>query len=401
MKLRSMAILSQVLILAGLLSNSASIAAGLPAAKVEIATVETAVYDRFVSLGGTVIPFKKVTISAQVGGEINYIAGIEGDGFKSGELLVSMDDKAILARRAAAMAEWQRAMAAYQNAIAQYNRELWSPRSEQPMPGMALPNMMDQMFTRPFSDAMGVGDKGAENRANLVAVKAQVQQAIADMQRVKAQIAEIDVQLNHTKLVAPFDGVIVKKRVEAGDAVQPGTPLLIFAKSNHLTIEVNIPVNLMQGIKKGAVFTAHLENQQPLPVRVAQVFPIADDLQHTVKVKFDLPVGAPAAPGMYAEVEIKNAASQSLHFPIVPKSAVKKRGSLPAIYVVDPKTHQVTMRIVRLGKAAKSGYLIILSGLKAGEQIIANPPSDIVSGMVVEEGRLRPASKQSADHENE
>lgn len=369
-------------------------------ASIQVMTVGTAAYDRYVSLGGTVVPFKKVTITAQVGGEVNYLAGIEGDVFKAGELLVSTDDKVLLARRAAALAQFQKAMAAYQNAEAQYNRELWSPRSEQPIPGMALPNMMDQMFTRPFSDAMGVGDKDAENRANLMAALTQVKQAIADMEAAKARIAEIDVQLTHTKSRAPFDGVIVKKMVEAGDAVQPGQPLLEFAKSKHLTIEVNIPVSLMRGLKKGDIFVAHIDNKQPIQVRVSQVFPVADALQHTVKVKFDLPLGAPAAPGMYAEVQVKNAASQNLQFPVVPKSAVRKLGSLPTLYSVDPQTHIVHMKVVRLGKAAENGYYIVLAGLEQGEQIVVNPPENIVSGMKLENGKLvAEAKKQHEDDE--
>ncbi len=359
-------------------------------ASVQVETVGTAVYDRYVSLGGTVIPFKKVTISAQVGGEVNFLAGVEGDRFKAGELLVSTDDKVLLARRAAAMADFQSAMAAYQNAVAQYNRELWSPKSEQPMPGMALPNMMDQMFTRPFSDTIGIGDKDAENRANLAAVMTQVKQAIANMERAKARIAEIDIQLTHTKSRAPFDGIIVQKMIEAGDVVMPGKPLLVFAKSKHLTVEVNIPVNLMQGIRKGAIFMARVDNQPPIQVRVAQVFPIADALQHTVKVKFDLPLGAHAAPGMYAEVQVKNAASQNLHFPVVPETAIRKLGSLPAVYVVDPQTKKVHMNVVRLGKYAQNGYNIVLAGLKAGEHVVVNPPENIVSGMKLEDGKLLP-----------
>ena len=366
-------------------------------AAIQVITVGTAVYDRYVSLGGTVVPFKKVTVSAQVGGEVNYIAGVEGDVFKAGELLLSIDDKVYLARRKAAYAQFQKAMAAYQNAVAQYNRELWSPRSEQPMPGMALPNMMDQMFSRPFSDAMGIGDKSAEDRANLAAVQARVKQAIADMEAAKARIAEIDVQLMHTKSLAPFDGVIVKKMVEAGDAVQPGKPLLEFAKSKHLTLEVNIPVSLMRGIRKGEIFTARMNNTVPIQVRVAQIFPVADALQHTVKVKFDLPVGAPAAPGMYAEVQIKNAASQNLQFPEVPQSAIRKLGSLPFIYTVDPKTSIIHMKVVRLGKRAANGYYIILSGLKPGERVIVNPPEQIVSGMKLMQGELIPLSKQQTE----
>lgn len=363
---------------------------------VKTQVIQSKVYDRHVSLGGTVIPFKEVTINAQQAGQVNYIAGIEGDDFKAGTLLVSTDDDILRAQRNAAMAQWQQASYAYQNAINQYNRELWSPKTEQSMPGMALPGLMDQVFTRPFANSMGYGDEDVDRRANISSAQSRVQEAQAQMQQLKSKIDEIDVHLSDTKSLAPFDGVIVKKMVEAGDTVQPGQPLLAFAKNNHLSLEVNVPVNLMLGIKKGAVFNARLANKVPLQVRVAQIFPVANDLQHTVKVKFDLPIGAPAAPGMYAEVSVLNASSQNQAFPTIPESSIVKRGSLPAVFTVDDKTKEVQMRIVRVGKATMNGYYIILSGVSEGERIIVNPPSNIVSGWILINGKLNPPKKEEA-----
>lgn len=140
---------------------------GSKSTEIQIETVKSAVYDRKVNLGGTVIPFKEVTLTAQMPGQVNYVAGIEGDVFETGTLLISIDDDALRAQRKAAMAQWNQASYAYQNAHAQYNRELWSPKSEQSMPGMALPNLMDQMFAKPMGDTMGVGDSDVEKRADL------------------------------------------------------------------------------------------------------------------------------------------------------------------------------------------------------------------------------------------
>lgn len=351
------------------------------------------VYDRYVNLGGTVIPFKEVSINAQVSGQVNYIAGIEGDPFQAGTLLVSIDDDILRAQRSAALAQWQQARYAYENAINQYNRELWSPKTEQSMPGMALPGLMDQVFSKPLSNSMGIGNTNVDRRANISAAQAKVKESEAIMQQIKSKIDEIDVLLMDTKSTAQFDGVIVKKMVEAGDTVQVGQPLITFAKSNHLSIAVNVPVNLMMGIGKGDIFDARLANKMPIKVRVAQIFPAANNQQHTVTVKFDLPIGTPAAPGMYAEVSVLNASSQQQSFPIVPASAIVQRGSLPCIYTVDPKSQQVDMRVVRIGKATTSGYFIVLSGVKTGETLITNPPVGIVSGRILDKGKLIAAQK--------
>lgn len=365
--------------------------------QIKTQAIQSKVYDRFVNLGGTVIPFKEVSITAQTAGQVNYIAGIEGDQFQANTLLVSIDDDILRAQRNAALAQWKQASYAYQNAMTQYNRELWSPKTEQSMPGMALPGIMDQMFTRPLANTMGIGDTDVDRRANVSTAMSKVKEAEAMMLQIKSKIDEIDVHLLDTKSTAPFDGVIVKKLVEAGDTVQPGQELLVFAKSNHLSLEVNIPVNLMMGVQKGAVFDARLANNMPIKVRVAQVFPVANNLQHTVTVKLDLPVGTPAAPGMYAEVAIKNASSQNHAFPTVPSSAIIQRGSLPSVFTVDPKTNKINMRIVRTGKASKGGEFIILSGVTEGETIITNPPVGIISGWILNNGKL--VAPEKSDNE--
>ena len=361
----------------------------LPAqAEIKTAQVQQQVYDSLIKLGGTVIPFKKVTLTAQIAGQINYLAGEEGDRFPKDTLLASIDDAALLAKRKAAMAQWQRAATAYQNAINLYYRELWAPQSKTAMPGMGVPGLFDYMFTRPMSEAMDITDYDAARRADLISARSRIREAIAQMEAARAQIEEIDVMLRYTKLKAPFDGVIVKKFVEVGDTVQPGQPIIEFAKSGHLSIEVNVPVSLMGHIQKGRVFKASINHGSPINVRVAQIFPVADDKQHTVKVKFDIPVGVPAAPGMYAEVFLPNAQSQGLVFPIVPESAIVKRGSLPAVYVVDPDSGRVHMKIVRLSQTRLNGRRTVLSGLKAGETIILNPPPHIHSGMLYRNGQL-------------
>ena len=370
-------------------------------ARVEVTEVKAQVYDSYVKLGGTVIPFKKVTLTAQTAGQINYLAGEEGDRFKKGTLLASIDDSALLAKRKAAYAQWQRAAAAYQNAITMYNRELWAPRSKTPMPGMGMPGLFDQMFSRPMSEAMDITDYDAARRADLLAARNRIREALAQMEAARAQIEEIDVLLRYTKLLAPFDGVIVKKFVEVGDTVQPGQPIMDFAKSNHLSIEVNVPVSLMGPIKKGRIFQASINHGTPINVRVAQIFPVADDKQHTVKVKFDIPLGARAAPGMYAEVYLPNPQSNNLKFPVVPENAIVRRGSLPAVYVVDPETGEVHMKIVRLSQRSQNGYYLVLSGLRTGEKVILDPPPNIHSGMIYRDGQLlEPQASGDDDRED-
>jgi multidrug efflux pump subunit AcrA (membrane-fusion protein) len=57
------------------------------------------------SVDGTVIPYTEVTMAAQLPGRIKYLAGIEVDAFDSGDLLVSIDDSELVAKRQALIAQ--------------------------------------------------------------------------------------------------------------------------------------------------------------------------------------------------------------------------------------------------------------------------------------------------------
>ena len=98
-----------------------------PVSADSVITVPSVPVGAAVSLGGTVVPFKDVTLSAQVAGRIKSIAGEEGDHFESGAELIAINDDDLLAKRRAAWANLANAEAALRNAGVQYSREWVSP----------------------------------------------------------------------------------------------------------------------------------------------------------------------------------------------------------------------------------------------------------------------------------
>jgi len=115
-----------------------------------VITVGVAPHGGYVILGGSVIPLKEVTLSAQMPGRVVSIAGDEGDRFKAGTVLLKLNNEDLLAKKTAVEAQLASAKDAVQNARVQYNRELWSPRvyNPRPMSGMAMPSMFDSFFNR-------------------------------------------------------------------------------------------------------------------------------------------------------------------------------------------------------------------------------------------------------------
>ena len=325
-----------------------------------------------VSLGGTVVPYKEVTLAAQMPGRVKMIAGIEGDAFKEGTLLVALEENELLAQRNSALAQYANAQADLQNAGVQHSREIYAPRSRSPMQGFGMPNMFDQMFTRPMEDMMGFREPGAERGADLFASNTRVAQAQNAILQARSQIEAIDAKLRDTKSVAPFDGVIMKKFIEVGDTVQPGQPLLKYADVEYLQVLVDVPSRLRPGMQEGMMLQAELDvGGHVVPVRVAQIFPMADAQRHTVTIKFDLPQGI-SAPGEYVKVRVPDLESRDRASPVIPFSAVKYRGSLPSV-CVQGKNGQPELRLIRLGEQLGSGLVMVLSGVQAGDRVLRNP----------------------------
>jgi len=309
-----------------------------------VITVPSVPVGAAVSLGGTVVPYKDVTFSAQIPGRIESIAGEEGDHFESGAEIIAINIDDLQAQRRSAWANLANAEAALRNAGVQYNKEII---------------------------LMGSGSTpGMDRYAQRYQYGTQLEQARSQIVSARSAIDTIDTKIRDAKSVAPFNGVITKKLVEVGDPVQPGQPLLKYADMSKLQIKVEVPARLMPGVKKGMVFPARLDvGDVDIQAKVVQVFPIADPDRHTVTVKLDLPQGVPGGAGMYAEVMINDINARVRELPVVPKAALVWRGSLPGVYVMN-ENNQRALRLVRTGDDVGADGVAILSGLRAGERIV-------------------------------
>lgn len=201
----------------------------MPTIAAEIVTVEASSSVSSTVLGSSVIPYKEVTLSAQIPGVVRGISGDVGDGFNKDDVLVQVDESQLAAKRNAVLAQIQTAQSALQRSEAEYRREVVSPRSKDigNMPGFGLPAMMDNFITRPMADAMMNNyDSDMGRYTDLVASATNVNQARSALQQAQSELQGIDAALQNSKSIAPFEGIIMEKLVEVGDTVQPGQPLV-------------------------------------------------------------------------------------------------------------------------------------------------------------------------------
>ncbi len=332
-------------------------------------------------LGSTVIPYKEVTLSAQIPGRIISINGDVGTMISSGDLIVKIDDDDIQAKRKAVLAGINSAQAALNNAQTQYNREITSPKSKNisGMPGMGMPAMVDIFMTRPMYEMMGDYDEDTNRRADLTQSMTAVTQAKSQYMQAQSQLNEVDAKLKDSYAVAPFAGMILEKMVEVGDTVQPGQPLIKFGDVKFKRLQAAVPSMMVGNLVKGMVVPVTINGNLRTDAKVAQIFPIADPTRHTVTVKFDLRTGINAAPGMYAEISIPNSSQGKNNVVVIPSSALLKGRSLDSVLRIgaDGKSE---LRLVRLGAEQSDGMVAIASGLQAGDKVINHPPASATAG---------------------
>ncbi|MFV1983783.1 MAG: efflux RND transporter periplasmic adaptor subunit [Thiohalomonadales bacterium] len=323
-----------------------------------------------IAISGKVIAFKEITFTAQMPGRIEFIAGEEGSWFPAGQVVLAQNDRILVAQRNAAVSQIRSAQTALQNSQVQYNREMLSPMSssQQPMPGMGFPAMFDQFVSRG-------SNSGLQRQADIYSRYSGISQAQASYQQAYSELRTIDEKLRDTQVITPFEGVITKKMVEVGDTVQPGQALFTFAHTRYFRVQAEVPARLVTLLHTGLIVNAYLDNdQRVIPVRVANIYPAANNNNHTVTVKFDLPTGIPVATGMYVRLQLPDNNNQNRQLLVIPNSALISGSSLPGVMLLT-ENNKTELRVLRLGHELQNGRVVVLAGLKPGDRIINNFPN--------------------------
>jgi RND family efflux transporter MFP subunit len=224
--------------------------------------------------------------------------------------------------------------------------------------------------------------QGDTDRLTLEARDAAVAVAEANVVAQDAQLRVLDQQKAYQQVIAPFDGIITQRNVDVGALVQAdatsGTFLFTLMHSDVLRIQLYVPQDEAFGIAPG-VKTVVRVPEMPGREFSGTVTRIADALQpgtRTLLTEIDVPnPDHELSPGIYCTVELKiPRKTPSL---IVPSEAIVfNRDGLSVAVVEDGVAHLRRVNVVRdFGTTVE-----VNDGVKAGDQVILNPPVDLTDG---------------------
>lgn len=229
-----------------------------------------------------------------------------------------------------------------------------------------------------YDEAQASWQRTAEIYARKLVAKAQLDQAQARrdaaraaLQSAQAALREVGQQLEYTVVRAPYSGIVTKRYVQVGEAVQPGQPLISGVSLEELRVNVQVPQSAVDAIRRFHAADVLLDGSGAHRVAAAKVtvFPYADPDTHTFSVRLDLPQQKTGLyPGMTVKAAFAVGEAKRL---LLPASALVQRSEVSGVYVVGAD-NAVSLRQVRLGHRF-GDKVEVLAGLAAGEKVAVDP----------------------------
>ncbi len=293
---------------------------------------------------GVVEAVNQVTITAQTNARVTELPYEVGAVVAKGAVLVRFSDVEQKSARNAAQAQIAAAQATYKDAQASFER------------------------------IAAVYAKGYVSTAQMDQQRAARDAAKAALEAARAQLSAVGQALDYTVLRAPFAGIITRRLVRVGEAVQAGPPspqpLIQLQALEDLRVNVQVPQSVVDAIRTHHSAEVRWGDAAVHSVTATsvEVFPYADPDTHSFNVRLTLPAGKIGLyPGMTVKVAFAMGEAKRLR---VPAATLVQRGELVGVYVVD--NHGVVLRQVRTGNR-DGDQVEVLAGLDDGERVASDP----------------------------
>jgi RND family efflux transporter MFP subunit len=340
---------------------------------VRAAPVRASASTMSVSWPGTMEAFEQANIYARASGYVSRREVDIGSRVKTGQLLVEITAPELEHQIAQAEGTLAQMQASLQQAEA--NRDLAQVTWDRDK------TLVQQGWV--------TKQQGDTDRLTLEAREAAVAVATANITAQNAQLRVLNQQKIYQSVVAPFDGVITQRNIDVGSLVQAdatsGTFMFTLMHSDVMRIQLYVPQDEAFGVAPGTAAVVRVP-EMPGHDFPGTVTRIADALQpgsRTLLTEIDVPNPDHAlSPGVYCNVELKiPRKTPSL---VVPSEAIIfNRNGLSVAVVEDGVARIRPITVVR-----DFGTTIEVSaGVKNGDQVILNPPVDLVDGSKV---KVRP-----------
>ena len=347
--------------------------------RLSVATATDVNWPIQVEASGAVAARTDAKIASRVMGYIRDVKVREGDTVKEGQPLIVVEAEELKAQTLSAQAAAQAA----RDAMAEAEQGINSAQANLDLANKTFARMQDLHSKHSLTD-QEFDETAARQRmaeAGLRMAEQRKKQAQSGIEAATEQARAAGIQSGYTSLVAPFPGVVTVRNADPGSLAVPGAPLLTIERAGVFRLEVGIGENWVARLHMGQPAEVHIDGiDQAFNGRVSEIVPSVDPGSRTFTAKIDLPPTRGLRSGLFGRATFRFGERKTI---AAPETAVSDRGQTKWMFVVDNGVARA--RIVTLGER-QNGMVEVLSGVSAGEHVVAPAPAGLVDGTPVESG---------------
>jgi RND family efflux transporter MFP subunit len=313
----------------------------------------------FVTASGKIEAENSASISTRMMGYVTKVHVKVGQKVGAGQLLVSINNTDLKAKKAQVDASILQATAGYNNAKKDYDR-----------------------FVALFAQQ-------SASQKELDDITSRYEMAKANLEAARQMRNEVMAQFNYSNLTAPFSGEITNTFVKEGDMANPGMPLLSLEGNGRMQVTAMVSETNINDIKNGMAVKVNVKSlNKEVAGKVTEVSGSATNTggQYLVKINLDK-ADKSILSGMFVNVQfpIQNPTisenKEESSMVLVPESALVKQGQLTGIYTISDDKKAI-LRWLRIGKTF-GNQVEVLSGLTNDEAYIISADGKLYNGAKV------------------
>jgi membrane fusion protein (multidrug efflux system) len=254
--------------------------------------------------------------------------------------------------------------------------------------GTPLLKVDDAMLRAQAARAVADRDLANQQLDRVRRLRSQNASSAADLERAEAaarsaaaSVAVLALQIERTTVRAPFSGVVGQRFVSVGDYVTPAARLLTLQTVDPQRAVIEVPERHAVRLREGQIveFTVAAVPGRVFRAHVDFIDPVVQNALRTIVVKARAPnPDRVLRPGMFVEARLATATRSNAI--VVPEDAVQPLRTANVVWAV--ADGKASRRVVQLG-ARSQGVVEIVSGVRAGEQVVVAGLERMAEGMPI------------------
>ena len=331
-----------------------------PATPVTAVAAKLANVPVYIDALGTVTPTRTITVVTQVNGILNTVNFKEGQRVKAGQVIATIDSRALEAQLLQAQGTLSHDQAALANARLDLIR---------------------------FQQLIKVGSITQQTLDTQVAT---VQEDEGTVKSDAGNVKNLQVQVSYCTITSPVDGVVGLRLVDPGNYVTTAatTGVAVITQLSPATVVYAVPEDYLgqihQAMARGAVPVTAFDRDKKNLLATGTLLALdnqVDTATGTVKVKATFPTGADTLfPNQFVNARMQ--ADTLNQVPVVPTAAIQHGSNGDFVFVVGAN-NKVTLRNVKSGPSYQDDTTILDNGIKPGEQVVTDGADKLDTGSLV------------------